>query len=202
MPAKELVDAYHSAGFTGIAITDHVCQHYCTSNWETSVKDRMRGYKAAKKRGDEIGLDVVLGIELRFNISWSDYLIYGIDEDFLLANPHPYRLTPQEFYRRHGGDVLIIQAHPYRDICSAPLTDCIHGFEVFNGNARHNNNDKKVFKLCKKHPDLYQINSSDAHEPQDVGREWIMLEERAIDSFSFKEIIASHRYELERIPRG
>jgi len=204
LTAAELVEAYHAHGYAGIAITDHVCEYYCSGfdNWADAVHNRLIGYKAAKKRGDELGLDVILGIELRFNINWSDYLIYGIDENFLLANPHPYKLTPKDFYKRHGSDVLIIQAHPYRDITQPPFTESIHGIEVYNGNPRHNNNDKKVHALCKKFPSYYLINGSDAHEPQDVGGEWININRRVTDSFQLRDAIIKRQYTLGRKPKG
>ena len=43
---------------------------------------------SSKARGDELGLDVILGAELRFPENDNDYLVYGIDEAWLRANPY------------------------------------------------------------------------------------------------------------------
>ncbi|MDA6864799.1 hypothetical protein OSL55_27745, partial [Escherichia coli] len=75
----------------------------------------LSGYKASKKRGDELGFDVILGAELRFPQNDNDYLVYGIDEDWLRSNPYMCCTSAREFYEKFHNEVLIIHAHPYRD---------------------------------------------------------------------------------------
>ena len=198
LSAVEAVDMYHAAGFSGIAITDHIYTFTTDlyDKWDDFVDHLLRGYKAAKKRGDEIGLDVILGTELRFNGIFSDFLIYGIDEDFLRANPVFYKLTPKEFFRRHGDDLLIIQAHPFRVGYDAVFTDSIHGVEVFNGSRGHENRDHMALELCAAHPEYCPIKGSDVHGATMVATGWINLERPVSDSREFCELVKGRGYGL------
>ena len=92
--AKEYVRIYKERGYTGIIITDHLR----TSNfekssfkyfkplidWEEKVDFFMEGYRNAEEEGDKIGLDVFLGWE--FYAEGSEFLTYGLDEEFLLKH--------------------------------------------------------------------------------------------------------------------
>ena len=200
IPAAEMVDKYHAAGFSGIAITDHLYAFattpYC--DWDVFIDHLLRGYKAAKKRGDEIGLNVILSMELRFNNILSDFLIYGIDEAFLRANPFLQELTPQEFFKRHGDKLLIIQAHPYRVGYGAVFMDSIHGVEVYNGNNQgyHDNRNEKAQALCAAHPKYYPLKGSDAHSETNMCTGWINLNRPATDSHQFCDLVKQREYVL------
>jgi len=197
--AAELVEGYHAAGFGGIAVTDHLNDFFADGfeSWDACIDHFMRGYNAAKARGDELGLDVVLGLEIRFPGSYCDYLMYGLDEAFLRGNPYLYKLGLRKLFRQHGGKLLIIQAHPYRG-SGLPEVGLVHGVEVFNGNPRHQNRNKKARELCAKHPKLYQISASDTHEPGDIGAGWVEFDGPVADSFAFREMVMLGGYGLGR----
>ena len=190
LTATDLVYGYHAAGFGGIAVTDHLYDGLVSDfdNWDDCVDHILQGYKNAKACGDELGLDIILGLEIRFNTNCGDYLAYGLDEDFLRANPYLHRLGPRKFFKRYRDELLIIQAHPYRwnDV---PNLRCIHGVEVYNGNPRHANRNNRTQKFCVSHPELYQISASDAHEPEDIGVGWMEFDRPVADSFRFREMI-------------
>ena len=85
LPAAEVVDRYVKQGFTGLVVTDHLHPEYLSRidtqhNWDAVMDHYLSGYRASKKRGDEVGFDVILGAELRFPENDNDYLVYGIDE--------------------------------------------------------------------------------------------------------------------------
>ncbi len=137
IPAADLVDRYKAAGYDGIIITDHLHQEYisllyCYDDWDTCVDRFLDGYRRAKKRGDEVGIQVLLAAELRFAENDNDYLVYGIDEAWLRAHPYPFRMGPVEFFQRFQDDLLIVQAHPFRDGNRFVRLDCVHGLEVVN----------------------------------------------------------------------
>ena len=92
IPAAELAFRCRSHGYDSIVITDHLNQEYLSrfspkDDWNTIMDHFLSGYKIAKKQGDEIGLNVLLGAEVQLTINENEYLIYGIDEDFLRSNP-------------------------------------------------------------------------------------------------------------------
>ena len=83
LPAAEVVDRYAGHGFSGLVVTDHLHPEYLSRidtdhNWDHVIDHYLAGYRASKARGDELGLDVILGAELRFPENDNDYLVYGI----------------------------------------------------------------------------------------------------------------------------
>ena len=127
--AAEVVDRYVRNGFSGLVVTDHLHPEYLSRidtqhNWDMVMDHYLTGYHASKKRGDEVGLDVILGAEFRFPENDNDYLVYGIDEQWLRSNPYACCMSAQEFYDKYHNEVLIIHAHPFRK-GSAPVQELL-----------------------------------------------------------------------------
>lgn len=201
LSAAELVKRYHALGYNGIVITDHLHEEYisslkCKEDWNSCVDHFLYGYKAAKKEGKEIGLEVILGAEIRFGINDNDYLIYGFDENFLRQNPFLHRLTPWEFFEKYGNEILIIHAHPYRNGNETVFVECVHGVEVFNGNPRHNNRNEKALELYNSNPALYSLCGSDTHRDADEGRAYMLFDEHIFNSHLFINNIKRCKYKI------
>ena len=143
VPGEEMVRLYAEAGYSGFVMTDHYNRysmqvHGCQTP-EEEVETFLRGYRAAKAKGDEIGFDVLLGMELQPDGAYNEYLLYGLTEEFLYAHPHIYEedlLTLRRLATEN--DILIFQAHPYRPGLTRAMPGFLDGVEVFNGNPRHN----------------------------------------------------------------
>jgi len=195
-----MVEAYHDAGFSGIAITDHMYPYILpdlNNDWNAYIDFFIKGYNNAKKRGDELGIAVILGMELSFTgAPGIDYLVYGFEETFLRENPFITDLGIKEFFRRFGEELLIIQAHPFRYGVKKASTDYVHGVEVYNGNQWHDCNNEKTQSLHKAQPDLYAISASDAHSLESIGTGWIELQRPIADSYQFADIIRNREYTL------
>lgn len=196
VPAADMVDLYIERGFAGIVVTDHLHPEYLrhvdkNSDWDAVMDHFLSGYQASKKRGDEVGLDVILGAELRFPENDNDYLVYGIDEAWLRANPYICCMTAQEFYDKYHDEVLIIHAHPFRENSAPVQTKAIHGVEIINSNPRHDNSNERALALSQLHPEWYRTAGSDAHRLGDEARAGIVLPERIRDSFALKRVIES-----------
>ena len=201
LPAADVVDRYVRNGFSGIVVTDHLHNEYlsrtdATHNWDDVVDHYLAGYRAAKARGDETGLDVILGTELRFPENDNDYLVYGIDEAWLRRNPYVCGMSHSEFFEKFHDEVLIIHAHPYRDGNSVVFADSVHGSEIINGNPRHENWNEKALELCRRHADFYRLAGSDTHQDGDEARAGVILQERVHDSFAYKHLIETRQFRL------
>jgi len=196
--AREIVEMYHDAGFSGIAITDHMHSNMVkrfSNDWNRAVDNFLRGYKKAKERGEALGLSVILGMEIRFDSGYGDYLVYGIDEEFLLSNPFLPKLGIRKFFNRFKQELLIIQAHPFRE--NDKVHDrLIHGLEVYNGNPRHSNRNKKAMALYEAKPRLLPFCASDAHEIEDIAGGWLELSKPVSDSFQFRDLVLQREYQL------
>lgn len=200
LKADELMQLYKDLGYDGICITDHLHDFYislmdCADDWQKCMDRFMHGYHQAKEAGDAIGLDVIFGIELRFTDDDSDFLTFGVDEQWLRSNPYICHMRHEEFFKKHGDSVLLLQAHPFRTDYPI-LTDCIHGFEVVNGNPRQRNRNELALELALKHPELLPVCGSDMHQHGDEGQSALLFSRRMKDSYDIKSVIQAREYEL------
>ena len=114
---KEQAEFYKEAGYTGIIITDHFFGGNTAPDrslpWKERVEWYCSGYEDAKAEGDRIGLDVFFGIEQNFE--GDEYLIYGLDKEYLLKHPEMEHWTRrQQLDEVHRAGGCLIQAHPFR----------------------------------------------------------------------------------------
>lgn len=200
--AAKIVAQYKALGYDGLCVTDHLHDLYislmdCHDDWQQCVNRYMYGYNEARKAGDALGMDIIFGIELRFPENDSDYLVYGVDEAWLRANPYVCHMDHASFFKKFGDSVLIIHAHPYR-YCDEVFFDCVHGLEIANCNPRHDSRNALALQLAREHPALYRLCGSDFHEWGDEGRAAVLLETRPRDSRAFKAAIESKRFRLWR----
>ena len=145
-------EQYKALGYDTIIVTDHFMNGNTAVDrslpWNEQVEQYCLGYENAKKRGDEIGLTVLFGIEYCWEAS--DFLVYGVDKEWLLERPDTMSIDVKEFCDRvHASGGCIVQAHPFReagyisDIKLLPwhsdgveVYNCGNGKEVFNDRAR------------------------------------------------------------------
>lgn len=116
--AADLIDFYKSAGYDGVVITDHFFNGNTTVSrllpWKKKVEKFQEGYSNAKKRGDEIGIDVFFGWE--FSVQGTDFLTYGLDKDWLLKNGDCDKMSISHFCKLvHKSGGYVVQAHPFRE---------------------------------------------------------------------------------------
>jgi hypothetical protein len=137
-PGEDYVEYMKAFGYAGIIVTDH----FFTGNscvprdlpWNERVARYVSGYKhALEKAGDDF--TVLFGIE--FNFEGDEFLLYGVDEKWLLETPEIMDMSRQELYRAvHDAGGIMLQAHPYRDrsyLSEIHITPgCSDGVEVYN----------------------------------------------------------------------
>lgn len=196
LPAEEMVRLYKDAGYTGIVIADHYFQEYFEllpeRRWEDKVERYLAGYKAAYAAGQEWGLEVLFGIELRFHNRIEDFLVFGLTPEFLVEHPRLYEHTVESFFQfsqDHG--LLVVQAHPFRPGQRPAPAQYLHGVEVFNGNPRHDSGNNLALEFAERH-NLIQLSCSDAHQLSDVGMGGIYLEHPVRSSVELAEYLRTH----------
>jgi len=167
--AKEHVRYYKSAGYTGIIVTDHFLNgNTCVPRnlpWEEQMDLFCRGYELAKEEGDKIGLSVFFGWEAGFQ--GTDFLIYGLDKEWLKKHPDLLSWTIEEQYQRvHADGGFVVHAHPFR---MRPYIKKIRLFpksvdavEVFNVGNRNTAFDQQALSYAKNH-NLLESAGTDAH---------------------------------------
>ncbi|WHH59913.1 PHP domain-containing protein [Petroclostridium sp. X23] len=195
--AGETVRLYHEAGYDGIVITDHYYRRYFDrlegQTWNEKIDFFLSGYNQAKVYGRKLGVDVILGMEIRFEENVNDYLVYGIYEDFLKENKELYKLTLTAFKElvKHE-EILIIQAHPFRTGMIPANPTLIDGVEVFNEHPRHDSRNHLALAFARQNGRL-MLSGSDFHQAQDAARGGIVVPERISDSQELVKVIKEGR---------
>ena len=74
---KEMVEIYKGQGFDAVTITNHFKYLADGADKEKYINDYVAAFEEAQKIGEEAGLKVYLGIEIRFTENSNEYLIFG-----------------------------------------------------------------------------------------------------------------------------
>lgn len=199
-----MAEHYKKYGYTGIFTTDHFFNGSCRPSqrlkWSDWVNEFCRGYENAKKRGDEIGLDVFFAWE--FSYQGSDFLTYGLDKHWLLENPQVVNLDIcdyLDFIHQNGG--FVIHAHPFRErnyikkMTLVPFE--VDAVEVINGGHRP---EESIFnKRAKAYAESYGLPftvGSDAHSADSPPATALITNTRIESSNNLFEIIRNGNYIL------
>ncbi len=170
LTGAEQADLYKGFGYTGIVVTDHFFNGNCAIPrdlpWKERVEQFCAGYRSAKKRGDEIGLQVFFGLETNFH--GQEFLLYGLSEEWLKEQEDMLSWSPKEQFEKvtaAGG--FVVQAHPYRTAPYIPevklYPDCCEAFELYNAHNAPEANAQAV-AYAKEH-DIHGTGGTDAHGP-------------------------------------
>lgn len=172
VPAEELVKSYAGAGYTGLVLTDHYNAKTLDPMDGTDaekVEKWLHGYELARVAGEKYGLRVLFGLEARLPINENDYLIFGATPEFLRAHPLLYRGTLPELHRlANDCGAIVVQAHPFREVCMPAAAEDLDGVEVFNGHPRHDSRNPLALEFAAAHPHLIRTSGSDYHRTQDL----------------------------------
>ncbi len=196
----DYISFYKSLGFQGIFVTDHFFNgNTCIPKslpWEERIERFCRGYEEAKREGSRLGLDVFFGWECRF--FGDEFLIYGLDKEWLLKHPEMMKwdhITHYERIKADGG--LVVQAHPFRE--RGYLTEVyVHpyqcdAFEVANAGNPHEQN-RMAYRYAKEN-NIAMTAGSDIHK---VG----CTENGSIYGMCFDTPLASASDYAKRIKEG
>lgn len=199
--AEEAAELYKNAGYSGVVVTDHFSQEcfekkYPGADWKEKIDYFLSGYRNAKKAetGD---FAVILGLEARFE-NENDYLVFGVDEDFLYNNEWCTNMTIREFKKlAEKNQLTVIQAHPFRINSTITTPRYIDGVEIYNGNRRHDSSNNMAEMWAKKHG-FITTSGSDFHEHEDLARGGMIFDRFVRDSKEFRAALLSGCYELKK----
>ena len=103
IPAKQMIDEYKKVGYSTIVVTDHCSKSNITRLGDISWKEKIdfiyNGFDIAKQYGNKLGMNILLGVEITLEATDSDYLVYGIDKQFLYEIENIYEYTLEELYK-------------------------------------------------------------------------------------------------------
>lgn len=193
---EEIVNKYIRLGYAGVFVTDHFLNGNTTVPAFFPYAERIKlfceGYRAVKKAAEGRDLDVFFGFE--YSYRGTDFLVYGLDEEWLVKNPVIMEMSTKEFLCfavQAGG--LVVQAHPYRE---ADYIDHIrlfpsdvHGMEMRNPNRDARTN--MLADLLAAAYSLVRFAGSDIHNAA----------QKELAGMKFRQKITSERDFAERVKR-
>ncbi len=138
---SELIAALKKENYDAVVITNHLFyDHGEYRKSENPIETYLKDFYEAKKEGEKQGIKVLLGSEFRFLENENDYLVFGVDKEFLEKTLHRADLTLKSFYEEFhdADDLLIIQAHPRRKNGVIMSMEYLDGLEIMNMHPGHN----------------------------------------------------------------
>ena len=180
---RDYIEYMQKEGFDGMIITDHFLNgNSCVPKnlpWEKRIEMYVSGYEDALATAAGTGFKVMFGVEYHF--CGDEYLIYGIDKDWLLAHPDLLEKTRHEVYELvHEAGAIMIQAHPYRErdyLSCINLTPSItDGVEAYN--AANDDNMNALSYVYAKKLNVPISAGSDIHFFCDGPKGGMMFEEK------------------------
>ncbi len=179
-PARQMVQALAKNGYAGGVLTDHFLGGNTAVPRQLPWAQKMHlyygAYESARQEAKRWDLELYFGIEHANPGTGKEFLTYGIDLEFLLANPDLMDISIEEYIRRvHGAGGLVVQAHPFRQapyILPDNIVDprLLDGVEVYNyGNVRIGQQlqNRQAAELALQY-DLIPVVGSDAHHPNHI----------------------------------
>ena len=201
--ARKIVQIYKELGYDGLVITDHYFSMFYEwfadelegADHKACIERWLRGYREARDEGERLGLTVLLGAEVRFDNNINDYLIYGLDEDFLLNSPPLNRLLGlSELITVLPEDACVVQAHPFRDKMTIRGPAPLFGIEVENGGTEPFRNE--MARIFAEHYGKRMLSGSDLHRIEQAGRGGIMTEKTIKTQGDLISVLKSGDYSL------
>ncbi len=199
-PAAQTVEKYKNAGYDGIVITDHFSGLTFSPgsyfNHKKNAEHYLKGFKAALDAAGE-GFTVLLGMEIRFLLTPNDYLVYGIDEDFVFNSGNFLFDNQKKLFRKvKSAGALLVQAHPFRGYVTRGNPRYLDGVEVHNGKTKNQaENDKSLLWAKKKSLNIL-TSGSDYHHPDSRISGGIETDEKIKTNSELLRILRSGEYRL------
>lgn len=198
LTAQEVAERYIAYGYTSIVITNHYCNYVIdplNGSWEDKARYYLAPYHAMKEyAGDR--LNVLLGCELRFRENNNDYLIFGLDEKFLLTHPNLHDMTLKDFSSlAHRNGLLIVQAHPFRNGMTIVDPAYLDGMETFNGHTGHHSRNPIADEWAKMNG-LLRTSGTDFHHAHQSGVAGILTDTPIVNGAQLCAVLKSGDYTL------
>ena len=198
--AKEMIEVYKEKGYSTIVVTDHCSkgkmERLGNISWKQKMNYVFTGFDIAKEYGESLGLNILLGVEITLYQTDSDYLVYGIDKDFLYNNEKIYEYSLPDLYDLcHRKDYILVQAHPFRDNIELAPLEYVDGIEIFNGCHDEVSRNEKAEEYGMSTNKIL-TSGSDFHNLEDLARGGIVTTEEIKDIKQLVTVLKNREYKV------
>lgn len=162
----DITKKYTEAGYSTLVLTNHfntyTINRWGAKSWDEFIDMYVSAYEKLKQAAQG-KLNILWGMELRFDANVNDYLVFGVTAEFLKSHPDMLQMNPESFHNlcKENG-LLFIQAHPFRNSMTIVRPDCLDGVEVFNGHMGHDSRNE-IAELWAEKYNLIKTSGTDFH---------------------------------------
>lgn len=194
-----LIRRYKELGYDAIVLTNKISYERVQYRGRNRTFDKfVTDFNQAKAIGDEIGIKVLMGMEVTVEESERDFLVYGVDLSTVNTTLDNINGTMENLHSIIAGDnTVILQAHPFRDGETRANLKDIDGIEVFNMRLKKNSRVGTAAKYAYENDVNIIVCGSDAHSEEDHGTVTMLSKTLPEDSFEMARIIRSNDYLFE-----
>ena len=194
----DVIRNYAELGYNSIVITNHLSPSTPhLEDREKCIEFYLNDFDVAAEEGEKYGINVIFGCELRFTENHNDYLLYGIDRDFVPYGYDNLDMGIEEFSKRfRKEDNILIQAHPFRDGMTEINPDFLDGIEVFNIHPGHNSRIAVAVKYAKQN-NFIMTGGTDYHHYGHEGLISMKTKTEMKTSYDIAKVLKSRDYIFE-----
>lgn len=201
--AEDIPEAFVKKGIDAIVLTNH-CYPAHLEPISMDLKEQaeiyLDVYRRCKAKGEEVGLKVFFGVELKLiNEPHSpEFLLYGLSEEEFLESYPLYNMSQRELFDFcNKKDILMIQAHPFREEQGYEPGDMryAHGVEIYNAHPYFANGFDRANPLADENG-LLKTAGTDFHGKAQAGMLWTVVPDCIEDQFMLRDFIKSGKIEV------
>ncbi len=199
---EEIIDKFTEAGYKTVVLANHfnssTKEYHKAATWDEWIDKYVSGYKGLKEcaRGK---LNILLGMELRFDENCNDYLVFGVTEEFLRKYDGMLQMNPESFHKiAQENGCLFVQAHPFRNGMTIVRPDALDGIEVFNGHFGHDSRNEIADMWADKYG-LLKTSGTDFHYITSPANGGILTNEEITSIQQLVEVLKSGNYTLNTV---
>ena len=163
--SDEVENTNLSTDCSTLTLTNHLTEHHLQGRSVQSCAEfYLSDYYKACEAAKGTGLNVALGVEIRFTGTINDYLVYGVCPDDIEKMASLVMTDISTFYKEFKNSKnVILQAHPFRKNMEPTPIGSVDGIETFNSHPAHNASISIACRFAKEH-DFLVSGGSDYHE--------------------------------------
>lgn len=205
---EEAIKCHKDFGYTGMILTNHFYYgNTCVDRklpWSEWVRRFCEPYNRGLEYAKKLDFQLMFGWESCYD--GTEFLIYGLDENWLTEHPQIRDASiPEQYELVHGSGGIVIHPHPFRVEDYIPeirlFPDDVDGIELYN--ACHNSPlgsahfqadaDPQAKEYAAAHPRFVFTAGSDAHHPPIYGG-GMVFDHKLADIHEFCKLVLKKDY--------
>ncbi len=195
-----LPEMFRKKGIDAIVLTNHYYAAHCNKlspDLKEQAKIYVEIYQRAKAKGEQVGLKVFFGAEIKLNKepNGPEFLLYGLSEQDFIESYPLYNCTQKEVFEFcNEKDILMVQSHPYRTEQGYAPADMryVHGIEVYNPHPRFDARFKECLNLAEQN-DKIKTSGSDFHFEGQAGLAGMIMPDYINDQFMLRDYLKNEK---------